>query len=149
MLRARGERCQMQATERQQDAQWTPIECGHGGGDIRDLTPAVPILRAPGRPCQRQQRDLCTFAGRDRMRAHGRREGMGRINDVGHRVFAQVCHQPLDTSETAAAHRDRLLAGLRHASRVGQHGALAAAGQLQGQRTGLQRAAENKDISHG
>ena len=116
---------------------------------IGHANPAVTGTRRPFGPGQREQRYPRLCRRPDGVGADPRSEGMGRIDQMGHAFSPQIIGEALDTPETAGPRRDRLRARGFGTARIAQHRPFAACGQRGGQRGGLGRAAEQKDMAHG
>jgi hypothetical protein len=98
---------------------------------------------------ERDQRDPGLRRGGGRMPAHLRGEGMGRIDQMGDAVVANIAHQPVDPAEPADPGRDRLRFGVGHPAGIAQHRRIAARGEQRRERARFGRAAEDEDGRHG
>lgn len=87
----------------------------HRPGNVRNIDPAVALLRLPRRAGERDQRHLRPCAGSHGVGAHLRGKGVGGVNDMGDARLGQVVRKPLDPAETADAQRQRLRGGIGHA----------------------------------
>lgn len=111
VLRLSEEGGEMHPADGQHDAGGRAIECGHGAVYVRDVQPAIARRGRPGRAGQSQERHPSLSAGSRGMAAHLCREGMGRVDDMGDALIAEIRHEPFDPAETANPLRQRLRAG--------------------------------------
>lgn len=116
--------------------------------DIRYMLPIVTLLRDPSRSGQRSQRSRCRNAGFDRIAAHLRGKGVGRVYDMADPMFADVTRQPLRSSEASDARWYRLRAGAVHPASIGIGGRDALLGDGFYQSIRLGRTTKNQEVGH-
>lgn len=136
------------SADRKEDTAGFVAQHGHGLADRADACPAVTRRLLPARPFQPQQR----YAGRPARRAgivgNLSGKGMGRIDHQIDAVFLKIGHKPLDTAETAGAHRHRLRCGIDGtAGKRQRDGEIGPAGKPARKRARFGRAAQNEDAS--
>lgn len=149
MLRLRDEFGDMHAAQRQHDPAGRPGKPGHGSADIRYMAPAIALLRCPGGAGESDQRRSGKARGGYGIRAHGRGEGMRRVDQVGHPVLPQPVGKAIRASETADAHRDRLRTRAGRSTRVAERRVHSGPGEQAGQRAGLGGTAQKENFRHG
>ncbi len=120
-----------------------------GGGDVGDVRPGIARPGLPGIAFQRHKRRSRHRRGQDGIRAHLRGEGMGRVDQMGDGLIAQVTRQPLRPAEAADAGGQGLRARRLGSARVGQGGVNACLCQGAGKAGGIGGAAQKKDACHG
>lgn len=125
---------------------------GQGRNSARHIGDALPVVtlgRLPRRAFKGQQRRLGDGCGLNGVAAHLRREGVGRVNQVGDGVLAQVAHQTRHPAEAANALAQGLAQRGFGASGVRENRVNALIGQGFCQFRRLCRAAKQKDAGHG
>ncbi len=149
MLRLGSECGDMHPAEREHHALRRPVERGDRGFDGGHDRPSIAFDGPPGRPAKRDERDAGDPRRGDRIRADLRGEGMRRVDEVRDPLVAQIGREPVRTAEPAYPNRNRLRAGPCSAARIAQRRGEFTIGDRRGQRRGLRRAAEDKDVRHG
>ncbi len=148
MLGLRGKILQVHPAHSQKDAPSGACQCCNGRRNVRNMLPAVVVLRNPGRSGQRNQRNTCGFAGGDGIPAHLRGKGMRCVHDMRDRVVADIAVQSVGPSEPADAHRQRLRARIVHTPGVRVDCAHPPFGKAAGQCIGFGRAAKKQEVGH-
>lgn len=100
MLGVAGEFRQGLATNRQQHRFTRTIESLGGGFDVSDAGPTITSHGRPGRARERNDGNARVATGGDGVTAHLRGKRMGRIDDMGHFLIAQVGHQTVPAAKT-------------------------------------------------
>ncbi len=120
----------------------------HSCGNIGNMMPCIPGLRSPRLTRKCRQWDLRHMASRNRIPAHLSREGMRGIHHMSDLVLAEISRQPVNTSKSAYAHRQRLRTRGFDTSGIGicRRNPLFRNGFGQG--IGLGRAAKNQEVWH-
>lgn len=119
-----------------------------GGSDIGHAAPNIAGLRLPRRAGQGSQWNLRCVTRLNRVPAHLRGKWMGRIHDMGDRVFADVVGQTFRAAKPANSHRQRLRTRGFHPSRIRIHSRNPLFRNSFGQSVGLGRAAKNQEVGH-
>ncbi len=113
-----------------------------------NLDPSVAGYRAPWRAPQGKHRRVGQRGGGDRVCGDLLRIRMRRIDQYTDLVLPQMARQPVDPSESAAAHRHGLGQGSRRAARERQgRGDVMASRETFSELPGLRRPSENQDMS--
>ncbi len=149
MLWLRGKTGQMHAPDGQQDTLARAAKGRNRSGDIGDMGPVIALFGGPCRAGEGDKRRARGGSGLHGMFAHLRCKRMGRVDQMGDGLFAQVARQPLWPAKATAADRNRLRSGARHAACVAEGRGQARLGQGLHQSRGLGRAAKDKDVVHG
>lgn len=139
----------MHPSEREHHPLRGPRERSDGGLDIGDKAPIIASDRRPSRPGERDRRHPCGTSSGDRIRAHPRREGVGRVDQMRHGMRAQIAIEALDAAKAADAGRHRLRLGVGDAAGVAERRADTALRERTGQGAGFGGAAKDQDIAHG
>ena len=145
----RGKGRDVHPAEREHHPPRGPGKRGDRGLDVSDSVPAIAGGRHPRWAGERDERHARAARGGDRVRAHRRRERVGRIDQMGDDLRPHMTFEPFDTAEAADTDRHRLRLGVRNAAGVAQRRPLAAPGERPGQRAGFGGAAEDQDVAHG
>ena len=148
MLRLISEGRDMHAAEREHDPARLPGKRLNRAGDIGHMGPTVALSRLP---CWAGQHKVSDTYPPRRLRcvgAHRGGEGMGRVNQMRHRLFLQISGQPCHAAEAADANRYRLRTRVSGASDVAQHGAIAPCRERLCERTRFSGAAQDEDVAH-
>ena len=149
MLRLYGEIFQRLATYGQEN----PCRIiGQGRNSARHIGHALPdvaLHRLPRRAFKGQQRSLGDGCGLNGVAAHLRREGVGRVDQVGDGLLAQIAHQTRHPAKAANALGQGLAQRGLGASGVRENRVNALIGQGFRQFRSLCRAAKQKDAGHG
>ena len=149
MLRLGEEGIRMHTPQREHDAAGRTRQRCDRSRDVSHMGPAIPFLRAPCRARQGDMRDAGQAGGLDRMGAHRRGEGVGRVDQMSDAMHTQIIDQPGHAAKPADAHGD----GLRHrpvgAPRIAERCRNTLIRQQSGQRARLRCAAQQQDIVHG
>ena len=146
MLRLGCKSGQMHAPQRQKHPFRWPAQRGDCAGHIGHIMPAVVWFSAPCGPFKRQQRHVGRGGGQHGMPTHLCRKGVGCIDQMGDRVFAQILRQTVWSSESANTDWQWLRARCLRAPGVRQAGPHAPLCQRLGQRAGFGGAAKNKKV---
>jgi hypothetical protein len=149
MLRSRRKGRDLLPAQSEKYAARRGTQSTHGITRVGYLGPSISGYGVPGRPAQRNQRRIGLPCRAHRISRHGRRVGMGRIDQGVYACVAQVSCEAGDPTKTAAPYghglcqrRDRA-AGQRQG-----HGHVGACCKKLRQLPRLGRAAKNQDMSH-
>lgn len=150
MLRLGRKGIDMLATDREKNALPGTCQRGNCAGDVLRCVPVVSGGGLPGWPCQRDQRNTKLVTRRNSVMAHLRCKGVGRVNDMGDGVFAQVGGKPIDAAEAADPMCDGLLLWSGNAPRIGERCRDASLGHHMREGGCLGGAAQDQEIvAHG
>ena len=149
MLRPAPERVEMLAPDGKEHPCRLRRQGGGSGRKVGDLAPVVARSRAPGRALERQQRRAGHSAGRNRVAADFRREGMRCVDHPGNARLAQIARKAPDAAKAAHAHRHRLGPRRAGAPGIGQDRRQPGIGHGAGQSAGFGGAAQDQGLSHG
>ena len=122
MLGLGREGVQMHTPDRQHYVFRRTIQRGNGGVNIRNESPIIAGFGLPLWAGQRDQFGAGLRAGRNRICAHLRGKGVGRIDHVADAIFGDVVGQTCDAPKAADARLQGLAFGSRNAARVGKCG---------------------------
>ncbi len=146
MLRLGCESGQMHAPQRQKHPFGWSAQRGDGARHIGHIMPDVVGFSAPRGPFKRQQRHVGRGSGQHGMPTHLCRKGVGCIDQMGDRVFAQILRQTVWSSEPANTDWQWLRTRCLRAPGIRQAGPHAPVCQRLGQRAGFGGAAKNKKV---
>ncbi len=121
VLRIRRESLQMLPADAEEHTALRATKGLRRGRDIIDFDPVVARQMLPRRTLQRQQRHGGDLAGGDRIRAHLRREGMGRIDDAVDALCTKVVHKAGNTAKAADTPGNSRWQRIPGAAGIGQH----------------------------
>lgn len=149
MLRLGGEGSHMHPSQRQHDAAGLPRERRHCAVDVGNAGPAVTgdwLPRPTGQRHMGHPSQTGCFHGMD---AHHRGKGVGRVNQMGHPMVAQIVRQPDHAAEPANAHWHQLSAGIFCSPGIAERRRDALRHKQTGERGRFGRATQQEDIRHG
>lgn len=106
MLRRRAERGQFLAADGKENSPRRRPESGDGGIEIGRDGPSISGFWLPGRTTEGKQRSSDFFCRGQRMMRNPRGEGMGRIDEGGDALGAEIGHHAGHTPETTQAMTD-------------------------------------------
>jgi hypothetical protein len=121
VLRVRNESLQMLPADAEEYTARRVTESLRRCRDIIHLDPAVASRALPSRPFQRQQRHSGGLASLDGVRAHLRRERMGRINNAVDILSTEIVRETSDAAKAADAPGNRRRQRISGAAGIGQH----------------------------
>lgn len=148
MLRLGGEILKVHAPNGQKDTLRRAGQGSHCAVDIRNMLPAIPFLRHPGRAVQRHQWHSGVAAGCNGITAHLRGKGMGGVDHMGDRMGAKVPRQPVYAAKTTHTNWQGLRTRVINPSGVGIGCRDALTGHGFSQRVGLCGAAKDQEMCH-
>lgn len=149
VLRLRGEGLDVHASERQHDAALRPRQGFNGAAYVGDRDPVVIQGRLPGRAAERGHGHAGLPGGLDGVAAHRCGKRMGRIDQVGDAMIAQIGGEAGNAAEAADAHAHGLGARLVGAPGIAERRRDPCVGQASGQGAGFGSTAQEKDVRHG
>lgn len=148
MLRLRGKVPQVLLADGQEDANGYVRQGHYGGRDIRHMGPAIPSAGNPWRAFVSTIGDARTSAGGNRVAAHLRGEGVGRIDDMGYAFILEIAAKPLGPAKAADPCRQRLGDRRIGAAGVGKNRVDPQRRKAAGKLAGFGRSAQKKDARH-
>ena len=145
----RGEGFDMHPPQRQHDAAGLSCQRGDRAVDISNAGPAVTSNRFPRATGHGDMGHTHKPRSLHRMTAHRRGKGVGRVDQMGHAMVAQIIGQPSHPAEPANPHRNRLSAGIFRPSGIAECRRNALRGKQAGKNARLGRSTQQEDMSHG
>ena len=120
MLRMRREHLEMLPPNTEEHPAWRRTERLGRSQNIVDLDPVIAGRMLPGCPLKCEQRHVGHSTGRDRVRAHLRREGMGGIDNARDILSAEIVDQAIDAAKASDTPGDRRRCRVFGAAGIGQ-----------------------------
>jgi hypothetical protein len=121
MLRMRGEHIQILPPDAEKRPAWRCTKFSSCRDDSVGFDPAITGCTLPRRAFKRQQRHIGQSTGRDRVRAHLRREWMGGIDDARDVLGAEIIDQTFDAAKATDTPGDRRRRRIFGTAGIGQH----------------------------